>query len=72
MEAKGKAVSRIVVITHEHDRFLGKRNLMLRRGSPYLFFDVLQDLKMRGHSVRIQQGPSRIYDADIAVLHVER
>lgn len=64
-------MSRIVVITHEHDRFLGKRNLLLRRGSPYLLFDVLQDLKRRGHSVRIQQGPSKTQDADIAVLHVD-
>jgi len=64
-------VSRIVVITHEHDRFLGKRNLLLRRGSPYLLFDVLQDLKRRGHSIRIQKGPSKTYDADIAVLHVD-
>ncbi|QND59667.1 hypothetical protein [Mesorhizobium huakuii] len=64
-------MSRIVVITHEHDRFLGKRNLLLRRGSPYLLFDVLEDLKRRGHSVRIQQGPAKTQDADIAVLHVD-
>ncbi|WP_095202394.1 hypothetical protein [Mesorhizobium carmichaelinearum] len=64
-------MSRIVVITHEHDRFLGKRNLMLRRGSPYLLFDVLEELKRRGHSVRIQQGPAKTQDADIAVLHVD-
>lgn len=64
-------MSRIVVITHEHDRFLGKRNLLLRRGSPYLLFDVLEHLKRRGHSVRIQQGPSKTQDADIAVLHVD-
>ncbi|TPM39517.1 hypothetical protein [Mesorhizobium sp. B2-3-4] len=64
-------MARVVVITHEHDRFLGKRDLLLRRGSPYLLFDVLQDLKRRGHSVRIQQGLSTTFSADIAVLHVD-
>ncbi|TPK38210.1 hypothetical protein FJ492_24455 [Mesorhizobium sp. B2-5-4] len=64
-------MARVTVITHEHDRFLGKRNLMLRRGSPYLLFDVLENLKRRGHSVRIQQGLSKTYNADIAVLHVD-
>ncbi|TPM81696.1 hypothetical protein FKO01_61000 [Mesorhizobium sp. B2-3-3] len=64
-------MARVTVITHEHDRFLGKRNLMLRRGSPYLLFDVLEQLKSRGHSVRIQQGPSKTHGADIAVLHVD-
>ncbi|WP_246677549.1 hypothetical protein [Mesorhizobium sp. B2-3-12] len=71
MQAKGIAVARVIVITHEHDRFLGKRNLMLRRGSSYLLFDILQDLKRRGHSVRIQHGLSKTYSADIAVLHVD-
>ncbi|MER9298246.1 hypothetical protein NKI38_17350 [Mesorhizobium sp. M0621] len=64
-------MSRIVVITHEHDRFLGKRNLLLRRDSPYLLFDILGKLKRRGHSVRVQQGPSKAHSADIAVLHVD-
>jgi hypothetical protein len=64
-------VARVVVITHEHDRFLGKRNLILRRGSPYLLFDVLEQLKRRGHSVQIQQGPSKACNGDIAVLHVD-
>src|SRR5262245_26261627 len=64
-------VARIVVITHEHDQFLGKRNILLRRQSPYLLFDILGDLKRRGHSVRIQRGLSARYDGDIAVLHVD-
>ncbi|WP_292673373.1 hypothetical protein [Mesorhizobium sp.] len=71
MEAKGVAVARIVVITHEHDQFLGKRDILLRRGSPYLLFDVLGELKRRGHSVRIQQGLSKTHSADVAVLHVD-
>jgi hypothetical protein len=64
-------VAHIVVITHEHDRFLGRRNILLRRQSPYLLFDVLGDLKRRGHSVRIVSGLSTRPDADIAVLHVD-
>nr|WP_250888858.1 hypothetical protein [Mesorhizobium sp. dw_380] len=44
---------------------------MLRRGSRYLLFDVLEELKRRGHSVRIQQGLSKTYEGDIAVLHVD-
>ncbi|WP_246674598.1 hypothetical protein [Mesorhizobium sp. B4-1-3] len=61
----------MVVITHEYDRFLSKRDLLLRRKSPYLLFDILGELKRRGHSIRIQQGLSMSYDADIAVLHVD-
>jgi hypothetical protein len=71
LEAKGIAVSRIVVITHEHDRFLGRRDILLRRSSPYMLFDTLAELKRRGHSVRVQQGLSKTYSADIAVLHVD-
>ncbi|AZO08524.1 MULTISPECIES: hypothetical protein [unclassified Mesorhizobium] len=64
-------MARIIVITHEHDQFLGKRDILLRRGSPYLLFDILGQLKSRGHSIRIQQGLSKRHDADIAVLHVD-
>ena len=32
---------------------------------------VLNELKRRGHSVGIQRGTSKTYDADIAVLHVD-
>ena len=64
-------MARIVVITHQHDRFLSRRDMLLRRGSPYMLFDILAELKRRGHSVRIQQGLSRPSSADIAVLHVD-
>lgn len=70
-EAKGTNVASVVVITHEHDQFLGKRSLLLRRDSPYLLFDILEELKRRGHSVRVQQGLSKAYKADIAILHVD-
>ncbi|PTE12537.1 hypothetical protein C9427_00020 [Mesorhizobium helmanticense] len=64
-------MARIVVITHEHDRFQSSRDILLRRDSPYLLFDVLAELKRRGHTVRIEQGLSKTSSADIAVLHVD-
>ncbi|MER8466709.1 hypothetical protein [Mesorhizobium sp. M1409] len=64
-------MARILVVTHEHDRFLGRRDILLRRSSPYMLFDILAELKRRGHSVRVQQGLSTPFSADIAVLHVD-
>lgn len=64
-------MARIIVITHEHDRFLGRGGLLLRRNSRYMLFDILEDLKRRGHSVRIQPGLSGQSSADVAVLHVD-
>jgi hypothetical protein len=64
-------VARIAVITHEYDRFQSRRGVLLRRDSPYMLFDMLAELKRRGHSVRILRGPSTAHDADIAVLHVD-
>ncbi|MCQ8870872.1 hypothetical protein NP945_03470 [Mesorhizobium sp. LMG17149] len=64
-------MARIVVITHEHDRFLGRRDILLRRSSPYMLFDILAELKRRGHSVQVQQGLSKPVSADMAVLHVD-
>jgi hypothetical protein len=70
-EAKRPAVARIVVVTHEHDRFQSRRDILLRRASPYLLFDVLEELKRRGHAVRVQCGPAKAHNADIALLHVD-
>ncbi|MBZ9675014.1 hypothetical protein [Mesorhizobium sp. ES1-1] len=36
-----------------------------------MLFDILSELRRRGHSVRIQQGLSRRVSADVAVLHVD-
>jgi hypothetical protein len=69
--AKGAMVARVVVITHEHDKFLGKRDLFARMTSPYLLFDILSELRRRGHSIRVQPGVSHSHAADIAVLHVD-
>jgi hypothetical protein len=36
-----------------------------------MLFDLLAELKRRGHTARIVRGPSSRHDADIAVLHVD-
>ena len=64
-------MARIAVITHEFDRFIGRRGLLLRRGSPYMLFDLMEELERRGHSVQIINGTSARPEADIAVLHVD-
>ncbi|AZO42683.1 hypothetical protein EJ076_17095 [Mesorhizobium sp. M7D.F.Ca.US.005.01.1.1] len=64
-------MTRIAVITHEFDRFERWRGPLFRRGSSYMLFDLLKELKRRGHSVRIIAGTSAKPEADIAVLHVD-
>ncbi|MEW6631576.1 MAG: hypothetical protein AB1440_11955 [Pseudomonadota bacterium] len=64
-------MAHIAVITHEFDRFQRRRGLLLRRDSPYMLFDLLSELKRRGHSARILNGTSAKPHADIAVLHVD-
>ncbi|CAN7684690.1 hypothetical protein [Mesorhizobium sp. LjNodule214] len=64
-------MARIAVITHVYDRFQHRRGMLQRWDSPYMLFDILAELKRRGHSVRILPGPSARHDADIAVLHVD-
>ncbi|MBZ9796000.1 hypothetical protein [Mesorhizobium sp. ES1-4] len=64
-------MARVAVITHEYDRFQSRRGVLLRQDSPYMLFDVLAELKRRGHSVRILRGPTTRHDADVAVLHVD-
>ncbi|MCA0045476.1 hypothetical protein LB577_00675 [Mesorhizobium sp. B283B1A] len=64
-------MTRIAVITHEFDRFERRRGPLFRRDSPYMLFDLLEELKRRGHSVRIIPGTSAKPEADIAVLHVD-
>ncbi|WP_137929728.1 hypothetical protein [Mesorhizobium comanense] len=64
-------MAHIAVITHEFDRFERRRGLLLRRDSSYMLGDLLEELKRRGHSVRILAGTSAKPEADIAVLHVD-
>src|SRR5438094_2329990 len=65
------AMARIAVITHECDRFQVRRGWLLRRDSRFMLFDLLEEQKRRGHSVRILSGTSARPEADIAVLHVD-
>ncbi|RAZ90471.1 hypothetical protein DPM33_13215 [Mesorhizobium hawassense] len=64
-------MARIGVITHEFDRFESRRGLLRRRDSPYMLFDLLEELKRRGHSVRILRGTAAKPAADVAVLHLD-
>ncbi|PBC06717.1 hypothetical protein [Mesorhizobium sp. WSM3859] len=64
-------MARIAVITHEFDRFQSRRGLLLRRDSPYMLFDLLEELRRRGHSVQILKGTSAKPAADVAVLHLD-
>ncbi|MDX8452765.1 hypothetical protein RFM98_08355 [Mesorhizobium sp. VK9D] len=64
-------MARIAVITHEFDGFERRRGPLLRLDSPYMLFDLLEELKRRGHSVRILAGTSAKPEADVAVLHVD-
>ncbi len=71
MRPSGGPMTRIAVITHEFDRFERWRGPLFRRGSSYMLFELLKELKRRGHSVRIIPGTSAKPEADIAVLHVD-
>jgi hypothetical protein len=64
-------MARIVVITHETDVFLHRRGLLMRKTSHYLIFDVLQELRRRGHEIVLQQGLANRAFGDVAVLHVD-
>jgi hypothetical protein len=63
-------MARLVVVTHEFDRFVVRRKRWLPRASPYLLFDVLREIEKLGHSWRITTGPNPL-DGDAALLHVD-
>jgi hypothetical protein len=63
-------VAHIVVITHEHDRLL-ERKLFRRAASGYMIHAILENLRGRGHSWTIAQGPSTGAGGDAAVLHID-
>jgi hypothetical protein len=65
-------MAHIVAITHKHDRL---RQFSLRalgfRGR-YLLYDILQELRRRGHTVTVQHGiTDRLPPGDLAILHVD-
>ena len=61
---------RIVVITHEHDRFTDRRGF-IHRQDRYLFATTLAELRARGHTCIIAKGLSERPQGDVAVLHVD-
>src|SRR5882757_1039208 len=63
-------MTHIVVITHEHDRLL-ERKFFRRAKSSYMLHAILKDLRKRGHSWEIAQGPSPHARGDAAILHVD-
>ena len=62
-------MARLVVVTHEFDRFAMWRKKWPPRSSNYLLFDVLVELKKLGHSWRATTGPNPLH-GDMALLHV--
>lgn len=63
-------MARLIVITHQYDRFVTRRGPDGQQQSAYLLFDVLRHATGMGHECRIVQGP-RALDGDAALLHVD-
>lgn len=64
-------MAKLVVVTHEFDRFIKKKRPWSRRKSSYLLFDVLRDLETFGHSWRIATDTESV-EGDVAILHVDQ
>lgn len=64
-------MARIVIITHEFDRFWRRRWPFFVQTSPFQIVDVMRELQRRGHSVTLQQGLARPAAGDAALLHVD-
>ena len=58
------------MIIHEHDR-LFERRFFRRAESGYMIFDILEEMRRRGHSWVVAQGLSNRPRGDVAVLHVD-
>ncbi len=63
-------MARLVIITHEYDRFTSRPLRWPALRSDYLLFDVLRLLERHGHSWRVSTGP-RAVSGDVAFLHVD-
>lgn len=63
-------MARIVVVTHEFDKFL-RRKFLVMRDSGYLLFGVLCEMERRGHSWKIYKGVPARAEGDIAILHLD-
>jgi len=60
----------LVIITHEFDTFLFRTSKTAPVNSPYLLFDVLQQLAAMGHKVRLGRGLEPP-PGDAALYHVD-
>lgn len=63
-------MARIIVITHQHDKFSERPNFWSKPSGNYLLFNVLQAMRRRGHRWRVTAGPTPL-PGDIAILHVD-
>lgn len=64
-------MSTIVAITHSYDKLSSFRVWPWGRQGNYMLFDILQELKRRGHRIVVTQGvPDRPPVGDAAILHV--
>jgi hypothetical protein len=60
----------LIIITHEFDTFLARKQKGGPFTSPYLLFDVIQLLQKMGHTIRIVRGP-KAPPGDAAFYHVD-
>lgn len=63
-------MARLVLVTHEFDRFVIWRKRWPPRTSLYLLFDVLREVEKLGHSWRVTAGPNPV-KGDVALMHVD-
>lgn len=60
----------LVILTHEYDAFLIRKQKGGPVTSPYLLFDVLDHLQKMGHKIRVVRGPNAP-PGDAAFYHVD-
>jgi hypothetical protein len=63
-------MARIVLITHEYDRFTNRRGLF-HRHNRYMFATAVPELRARGHTCIVLQGLGDRPQGDAALLHVD-
>lgn len=62
----------IVVIVHQYDTFPEFGMWSWRQKSKYMLYDVLLQLKRRGHRIEVMRGPGReLPKGDVAIMHVD-
>lgn len=65
-------MARIVVVTHEHDRFVKPWYVDIGGSrSSYLLYDLLLVMEERGHDVEVVRGVDETVGGDLAVAHVD-